>query len=378
LSKFKQRLALKMQEMLREGKHRQSRVPYGYRWDYEHKRPAPDEEKFPILKEWCRRILTESTYALGQEYHIHPGQIAQVLHNPVICGYPCRRQAPHNGRKARTGEAWKSSHERVPRDRWDWPEKPGGYAAACTLPEWEAIQAAIAARKCSRSATASTDGWCRRLLRFHPEPTVGVPIPGRVFLGRRFRTEPTYCLYHADGRRSEILRAPVHDAATEALAQLFDDPERLADAWQRGLRPPEESRAPAIQADIEAQRRLLDRIALAELSATDPEHQGSLARNREAIQQELRRLQRELNANRAAPPPPELPFDLLRDAGRCFAATWEATPDAERLALAQACLTAIHFHFEPQPGRRPSLLMSLGADYAEWTEVSPLREKKLR
>lgn len=367
LGKFKQRVQLRFDQLLRDGRHRNGCVPYGYRWDYEHKRPVPHPDEFPVLQSWCRRILNESTRRIAADHGVRGNRVRAIMRNPMICGYPVRRFAPDNPLSPQSG------YHLLPQADWIWPEKPGEYPAACTRAEWEEIQKVLDRRMASRSATWATDGWSRSVLRFHAEPTLGDPISGYVRLSQRYGTKPVYRFYLAEGGELEIARVVVHEIATEALAQLFADPDRLAAAWANAQQPAQnDDRTSAIQADLLAQRTLLDRIALAEVAANDPEHQASLTRNREAIQVEIKRLQRELHAVRT-PPPVTLPVEKIQDMAGHFADIWAITPDSERRHLVEGCLTAIHFHVKHRPGRHQSLRLCLGWDYQPWIDMPPVR-----
>lgn len=379
LQRYRQRVKVKLDEMTREGKLVGGMVPYGYRWDFQTKKPVPDPERFPVLQAWCKEILTDSSATLAARYGVPFDLICRTLRNPTICGYPARRWEPHQGRKA-----WRSRTMRLPRSEWTWPETIGDYEAACSRAEWDAIQAALDARLISRSATWTTDGWCRRVLQFHSSPEVGDPLPGAVGLSWRSRPArySTYLLRQrgADGEYRSgpfIPRATVHAAATEALRQLFREPAplivraRAFEAQQAAEKARGQSDHEAAILKLAEKRRLLDTVSLAELTATDPEHQDSLRRHRESLTTEIRALSRRAPARPQEPVP--LSAAVLQSLAPAFEEQWAATSDAEKALLVGAFLESIHVYVDSYRGRRKSVRVVIGWDYQPWTGKEPVR-----
>lgn len=370
LARYKQRVKVKLDQMTREGKCVGGMVPFGYIWDFREKKPLPDPDRFPILQSWCREILMESSSVLSRRYGISFDRICATLRNPTICGYPARRWEPHNGRRP-----WKSRTFRLPRSEWMWPERQGDYTPACTLEEWQAIQAVLDARTMSRSATWHTDGWCRRLLVFHGTPD-GPPLPGSV--GLSWRSYPTHYPTYLLRQRGDqgqfkagpfISRETVHAATTTALRQLFERPERLLTtlhAYQVQQEARNASRgdsATSAALSVERLRASLSRLVAMEVAATDPEHLRALAEQREAIQKQLAALRSQPAP--VAVPAFALPQALLMAMAGGFDAVWGTTADAEKAVVATGLLSALHVWVDSYRGRRQSRREVIGWDYHE-------------
>lgn len=370
LSLFKQRQKIKRDHMTREGRCVVSQVPFGFTWDYEKKMPRPEPEQFALVQAWCREVHTRTARQLEREYGIGFARIVRTLRNPVLCGYPCRR----------TRRLPQQHSVRLRRDQWVWPEKPGAYEPACTLTEWQAIQAVLDARTRSRSATWTTDGWCRQLLHFHGSAG---PLTGIVGLGaHQYRrgglSHLTYEIRRLrPGKHTERLgfinRDLVHAAATRALAELFADPERLLRFWethqaqeraQAALGDAQRLTAAARLAEL---RRALDGVSRAEALAEDDEHRNSLRRGREAVTAEINEVKRGL-ARVAAPAPLPAPLDAasVREMASEFAKRWPETPDAAKAVVAQALLAALHVRVISKRGVRNAVRQVIGWEYQPW------------
>lgn len=388
LNKYKERKRAKLDELTLAGRCLSGIPPFGYVWDPKLKQPVPDPATFPVLQAWCREILTDSTRVLAARHDTSVRLVCATLRNPIICGYPARRTALHNGRKN-----WAAREMRLPREEWTWPERPGDYEPACSLAEWQAIQAVLDARTCSRSATWTTDGWCRALVRFHAAPIVGEPLPGWVGLSARHYKNhaptPTYQLRQRDATASRSIRslcfvprALVHTAATDAFRRLLLRPARFAEKWAgwqaawalRASQP--RQREEEITARLAAARREIDGIVVREGKAEDPEHRASLGRYREALQREIATLKREAGQLAlAAEPPSTLPVDPAKFAllfGR-FDQGWEASTDSDKALYANLLLTGIHVYVYSYQSCKVAVREVIGWDYADWLGEEPVR-----
>lgn len=370
LQRYKQRVKIKRDHMTREGRCVVPTAPYGYQWDHEKKEPRPDPERFPILQAWCREVLTDSTRVIGERYGVLMSLVATTLRNPVICGYPARRCRTEAGRQKR----------RLRREEWTWPERPGAYEAACTPAQWQAIQEVLDARTASRSATWHTDGWCRKRITFHDAEGV---LEGTVGLGARTRQgrppDLSYELRQGQHRLAWIPREAVHSAATEALARLFADPERLyrfmAVEQERQTLENALTDAGRVEAEsrIATARRSLDRLTRAEVETDDPEHRDSLRRGREAVTRELAALKRQLTPAASRGPGPALDQPSLEALAGVFDVAWPRTPDAEKAVLVRELLATIHVRVISSKGVRHAVREVIGWEYVGWLELEPVR-----
>lgn len=159
---YKQRVNVKVDELLAQGAVRNGAAPFGYvwvrgDWDDRLRRRSPghleaDPVRYPILVACCQAVLYTSVQALADTYSIPMQNLYNALTNPTICGYPSIH-------KSKTGP--------LPREEWRWAgQRNDSYPHACTRAEWEAIQTALRERARRRERTQTPDAWCRDVVTF--------------------------------------------------------------------------------------------------------------------------------------------------------------------------------------------------------------------
>lgn len=358
LQKFKWRTANTRQVRIMTGKLRNGRVPFGYLYDFQEKKPVPHPEKFPILQAICRDIHTASIRRIAIRYGLTPAVVQKALSNPVTCGYPVHSYAPHHGtRKTKDGHDWKHTHHRLPREQWIWPEKPGDYPAAITREEWEKIQEVKAKRAISCAKQGTEDGWCRDVICFqgHLE---------RARLGAHSSSgTPTYELSR-ERKGNQVLyiaREKVHHAAEEALRKIVSHPD-LPAAVSRYLteREREPERRAAHVAELTGRimrhQQRYERAVLAEIDA-EGEKVGILRKEQERIKTEKAHLEAELKeAERnvvAIPALDEVLVDFPKAIRRHWKKVWDDPENTSRLRAlwVAAFIQRIVVVVEPVPGQ---------------------------
>ncbi len=365
------RFAARRAEMVRDGQIRTGRVPWGYTWDKAEKKPKPHAERFPLLQQLCREARSRSVHELAVLYGLPESTLLWTLTSPMICGWPAQRYRSYVPEKGHRKPGW-----RLPPEDWIWPERAGTYAAACTRPEWEALQAAIRGRALVRDRPGSDAGWCRDIVSF-------VGHPGRAYLGAvRPPGRPGYFSYDLrppDGRRLYIERGPVHEAATEALRRAFTEPDWLRGALAQYEKNARERTAhatvdgAAVRRQLTRERARLTGLAKAQYDP-DTTAESLLALRSAQVDTEtaIERLKEDLARAEAVPP---LEVDLaeiwddLPSLCQGFEQYWndaEALPDASRRRLARLCLAAVPVVVDPERSRRPIYREVLTPEYRDW------------
>lgn len=354
VQRYKQRQAQAFADLTRRGEVTTASVPWGYRWI---KSPGvqggqvirghiePDPDTFTLLQALCREVLTTSIYRLAQAYGVPHSTLQKALTSPVICGYPARRYAHHQGTRP-----WKETHHLLPREQWTWPEVAGNYPPACARGEWEHIQTVLAERCKLRFKLGPVveNGWCRAVVTF-----TGAPGPvklGSVALHQG--TAPTYTRPREGKPLLYVARQPVHDTAVLALRALCDQPLPLMQAVLALEAKREQATRARASGDLDQVRRLLarerDRYATLKGQAADPDldDEGQLAVH--AAEQDCRRrlvqLKRDLEVlGRPEAPLPDLTglLPAFTDLGEDFTGAWASMPGAEKQAITRALLAAI-------------------------------------
>jgi hypothetical protein len=358
---MKARAALARAKMVRDGQVLTGRVPFGYRWDAKKKQPEPDPVTFPLLREACRQALTRSVERIGQELGVSQGRLLTALRNPLICGWPAQRyQARPPDREPRARDYY------MPRDQWRWADEPGTYPAACSRPEWEAIQDALAARLRGREKTGK-EGWCRDVLRFDG-------AAGRVRLGAQ-HTALTYDLIRKGEPRLYVFREAVHRAALETLTALFRG-DCGADLLRMAHRSLElrEAAAVAPERQQEALRRELDRerqklAGLAEARYDpDPEEARAAATAYAAVRTRIRHVMAALAMTAERRPQPELAalLPVLTDLRDNFAGIWDLLLVDERRMVTRTLIDSILVRVVPGRGSWPGVRQVLAVNLAPW------------
>lgn len=374
----KQRVALKRAEMTAAGQVITGKVPFGYRWvkspgQQSGQRvpgyPEPDKEQWPILLALIRDIFSEGVETLARRYGLSPTTVRSTLRSPMICGYPARRHASHQGTKP-----WKQPYHLLPREVWTWPERPGEYEAACTREQWEAIQQVLAARYTRRGRTGAPreSGWATSAVAF-------AGFPGRVRLSAvsvHGRSIPTYERPRQGAPHLYVARAPVHAEARRALSQLSRQPELLAYCLQ--VERARQARLPPAAPDTEALARRLERergrLVNLQTQAADPEARpAALQGLRQAVNacvEEIESLEAALSALQEAPAArPDLAVlteNLPLLTAEDFNEEWEEATGTEKAALVGTCLAALPVEVEVLPGKRARRRDVLPAVYAPW------------
>ena len=297
---YKDRVAAARLEMALEGRIPTGRPPYGWLWDRNVKNADGSKgavtthpSRFPVVQAICRDALHLSIYALEERYGVHYNTIWELLRNPFVCGYPARRNFPHNGDRVRqdNGEVWVCPSDRVPRDRWIWPNQPGDYEPACTREHWEAIQIALDGRRETRAKTGSPNGWCRDVVRFVGDDR-RCRLSSKAWDGISI---PTYELSVNRGEHTQIYirRETVHEHALAVVRDVLCQPDALLiglDAYRASRRPASASDAAALESEIARAERLLDTLLDRELRAADAgdaREVASVVRQRDQYKREL-------------------------------------------------------------------------------------------
>lgn len=219
LLQFKQRLAAGRAVLVREGKIRCGRVPFGYRWDRNLRAVVTHPEEFPVLQRLCQDALTQSCAKLGERYASHGlyyQRVLLTLRNPVICGW-----APHRYHD--------SGSYAAPREQWIWPEQPGDWEPAISREEWEHLQEVLDSRRCARVKPGSSRGWCRDVIRFE-----GVEGPIQLGTVCNWQDRAPVYQYRPDRNiaRHYVKRALVHDFAAAAVRLAFSRPREVLAAME--------------------------------------------------------------------------------------------------------------------------------------------------
>jgi DNA invertase Pin-like site-specific DNA recombinase len=375
VSLYKKRVADKRRELILAGEILTGLAPWGYLWD---KNPlpgrrrgqlVPDPERFPLLKQVCREVLTVSVERLGRRYGVPKSTLTKTLRNPAICGYPAWRHGPNDGRRP----ANRKSRILLPRGEWLMAKAPGDWPPACTKAEWEAIQATLDRRDCLKGKTlADEDGWCVDIVRF-----AGLDRQSRRgSVGSGARSRPTYEV-ETDGKVIWCLRQPVHEHATLVLGEALKRTETLAQ--QLALYRERMAPGGAVEAretdligwlrEREEREKELDALLLRELRA-DPEEAASIARVRAGLKAEVKRLTQAIQ--HAEQPAVRLPaleevIDLLPGIGAAFAAVWPETPGAVKRQVAAACIQSLTVTVERDPKHRGRYLRTYGPTlFQDW------------
>lgn len=357
LRTFRWRMQLAADELLRQGRSRNGREPFGYRWNKLVKEWEAHPERFPLVVGWCRDIGALSARRIAARDGVDADTVLNTLHNPAICGWPARRWGPHHGARP-----WRVPDELLPRERWEWPEQEGRYPKACTRAEWEAIQALLLDRRLTRTKTGTSEnGWCRDVVAF-------VGSPGRVRLasawvrGEGFHT-PTYERRPPGGGKLYVARALVHEAAAAALAALCREPALLGAALAQA-RAQERRAAEAalpfpgragLAAALGRARGALDTATRLLVEAVDAEERASLAR----VRAEKLAAVREVRAQLSPAPTPSAPVssaapsvEYLAAMGGQFEPVWAELSGEERRALVNAVVAAVPVEIVPGHARR--------------------------
>lgn len=335
ISRYRQRVALRRDEMTRQGEVMNGSPPWGYRWIKSpgqiggRKVPGyaePDPDRFPLLVAACREVFTTSLARLAERYGVPVATLQAALHNPVICGYPARRHGPLP----------------LPREQWIWPETAGTYPAACSREEWEAIQALLWHRWCRREKTTHVeDGWCRPLVRF-------VNTTGPVTLASS-RGTPTYVCRRLDAPRLGIDREPVHAAAIAAIAPLFAEPGLLdwllaeLDQERAAAAPPEPApERSARQLALERERLVTLKVELARPGLDSEDGRALLAAETEC-KRRIERLKAQLEPQPALAVLPDLTAlrPLMDRLILEFEPAWEGLAGSAKQEVAVALLNEI-------------------------------------
>lgn len=375
---FKRRQALKRAELRRKGRSPNMIPPYPYEVDRSRPRDprwVPDPVRFALAQGWCRDIFSHSLRALAERDGVTVSIVHEVLRNPAICGYPCRRWEYHDGARP-----WKTQDcQPLPRDRWEWPERAGDYPAVCTREEWEAIQRHLASRRFSRAQVGSLEnGWCRQVVRFVGR---GDQVASLSCYRYACTPERSYFTYEINrqgpGPRIYVPRDLIHGVAEAALRAAFASPafrvrlaQRAQDAalWQ----PPPTSDTEALESRLVAARRRLEQIVSRELDA-DTEELRALTTLRARAKQEIAAAESALRqAAEVAHDPRE--GELLASLS-VVASEWEefwAEADGTLKAAAVTALIArIWVRVEKEPGR---LMHRREVERIEWRPGFGLEE----
>lgn len=359
LEKFKGRLALKLADLLRNGRTRNGREPFGYEWDPRLKNWRPHPHRFPILQAWCEEISSLSVRRIGEKWGVPSWVVHDTLCNPAICGWPAKRTAKHNGDKA-----WACDCAPLPRDKWLWPERAGDYEPACSRERWEQIQTILAARREPRARVyTADDGWCRDLVRFTAAPDSRVHLSCDSNQDAGHRDRPTYATRPPAGPRLYIARRVVHEAAEDALRRVFASHALVVAALsayraqQAAAAPPPDHgrtlRALTDQRD-RARRHLVD-LLRRELDEESAIQQHAIAALRAETEVEIRQLEAQIQAAAVVvPAEPELDalLPLLSQHLADLDSWWHRADHTTRRRIAGAFLAPIEVVTEPVAGQR--------------------------
>lgn len=319
LAQGKDRMERVRGQMVKEGKSRTGSVPFGYRWDYQHKRPAPDPVDFPVLQALCREAFTLSTHQLSKKYGVCQQQVWTALTSPTICGYPAKTTGYRPGTK---------SVIYLPREEWEWPVVQAGYPTAMERGEWERLQQVIAGRRVGKGVRdGAPNAWCRDVVWIagcDKRPRLSVHTGSRG-------TTPTY-----ERGKLYVARQAVHEAVAARLAAL--DWGRLLTRLE-GWQAPSEPSADLTALEAE-QQRLTRKLAAVNDALTDPdatdEDRAALKALRAQVNAALSSSRKKLDALRShAPSLSRLEVEALAVAaeqlGRDFTGMWnEGMTDEER------------------------------------------------
>lgn len=350
LGKYKERKALKLEELLRQGRSPNLRPPFPYvRVGKPELTWRPHPQRFPIAQAWCEEVFSCSTETIAQKWGVRRWLVGDTLRNPAICGWPARRHALHHGERD-----WSFPSARLPREQWLWPEQPGDYEPVCDRETWEAIQQLLDARYCRRDKMVRTDdSWCRDLVRFvgcedqaaHCNSRAAHPLDSACRL--------TYAVQPASGPLLYINRPAVHQAAEAALSELFAAPEVIAEAlaayrYARAAQAsqPEGRSLETIAADrTRAEGRLVE-LLRREIEETSEIQRRAIERLRAETEREIRQLSAELQAVHTGAqvgPAVDALFPFLTEHLHELADWWqkESTTGTDKRRIANAFLARV-------------------------------------
>jgi DNA invertase Pin-like site-specific DNA recombinase len=360
LGSYKERKALKLEELRRQGRTPNGRPPFGYVWQ---PKPilefTPHPQRFPIVQAWCEEIFAMSGAQIASKWGVEEWIVYDTLHNPTICGWPARRTKLHHGEKN-----WQFPSMKLSREDWVWPEEPGKYPPACSRERWEQIQLVLRSRFTRRSKLLSdADGWCIDVVRFagyedfpvHRSSTTSYPIDDP----RRY----TYALKPDGKPLLYIERASIHAAAEAALHRAFRSPQVIVEAlaayrYTQSLAAmaPMGRTQDAILADRSKAEKRLQELLRRELNEDDPIQQKAIAMLRvetgNQIKQYTTELQSVLAGVEMSPAIDEF-LPLLTDHLAELEDWWldSATDPSLKRRLAALFLDCILVEVTPAPGR---------------------------
>lgn len=323
LELIKQRFANGKRELLLQGRLRNGRVPWGYRWNPLTGEPEASDA-FPLLSRCCREVLTASLTTLATTYAVPRLVLYKALKNPLICGWPAARY-----RITRVLDAGGRPMTRLlPRDQWLWPNAASDrYPAACTRAEWEAIQVVLYERFSRAHKPPPADGWCAAVVRFYDGAVVqpeDEPARCGAYQGRG-RHCLTYEWQPPAGPKRYIERAPVNAAAAQAIRDRLSG--GILPQFGAPARPPSDSGA-LLAARARHEGKLVELLER-ELGAS-PIQARALRRLQEKVEAEIAAVERALQAA-AREAPPLVALDRLPPLDPAhWDATWEALPPAEK------------------------------------------------
>jgi hypothetical protein len=358
---WKARVAAAFEEMLRAGKVRRGRVPFGFSWNRYEGTVAVIPERFARLKRCCQEIHCASVETLARTYGIPKSTLMHALRNPFLCGYPCERFR---------------AHDLLPRDQWRWPDRPNDdYPHACTRAEWEAIQAVLDERRTRCGISTYEEGWCQNVVWFPQSP-------GRCRLSvyTRPRGQGRFLTYErrpAGVPPLTVERALVHREALAHLTAFFTRRDWLEAALEKQrqlaqLAAADVSPDPIGEAmrELARLRRRYEETVDAEMDAQDVNHRHALAGRRSRLGLELERQEEELNRRRSqvAPHPDltRLVADLPEMAGD-FPAVWEEIGGEERRLLTESLLRRIEITIIRHNPRHHERAIT-AVEYQPWAE----------
>lgn len=369
LQRHKQRVAEKRHEMCLAGLIVTGRVPRGYRWD-KNGTGVPELGKLRgrvLLVEGeaaiVRRLFLDAPHKslerLAADTGVPMDSIAKILHNPVYTGRPARHLKTVLSRNGKPYARRLSRQERV------WPEQAGSYPAIISIAEFEAAEAALAARWKRREKTTTTDGWCRDVVTLEGEPArvtlASQPIQGRNVPVYRFRRE--------DDSLTFVPRATVNAAAERAIQALLRQPALLLEAIEHY-----EARATAetaggppdrLRTELARLRRELANHLRAE--AADAEEAMAREQAKQTCKAEIAAVQRLLQEEESRPAPAQHRLRAFMPAASQAEGTEFADLAAhEQRLLAAQCLARIVVRITAMPGREPWRREVARVEYADW------------
>jgi len=387
LGKYKERKALKLEKLLREGRTPNGREPFGYRWDPEREDFVPHPEQFTILQRWCEEIFSLSIDRIAARWGVGRWVVYQTLTNPTICGWPARRTGPHHGERECSRK-----HVRLKREDWRWPERQGTYEPACSRDRWEQIQVVLRQRAHRRANPGSDEnGWCRDVLRFvsHPECSAYLATDSNY---RNRPDDPSRWTYEAGRSRPTkaspevarvyIPRYVVHAAAEAALARIFDAPELLRESLEehrsrqalRAVHTAAGRDLETLTAERGRAERQLDDLLRRELDEESEIQRASIARLRAVKEKDIQRLTTEIQAvaATAGPEAPDLDglLPFVTDKMPRLQEWWPEVEPALRRRIVKGFIRYLWAAVESVPGQVSLCRRVVGVEWLDWVPDS--------